>query len=190
MTVGFYLLMNCSFCTLDLDSDISFSQAIYTDMKEGGNTFEAIPFFMRCAALSQEVSDLKKERTRLVHDLSEEEERIIEMQRKIREFREEIQSVKLEAAWSRSKQNQMEVNLLSQHFGGDNRDEIISQNKKLKSDMQTETLLRQASQDRIREMEMEIDMLKIRVKTAEQEWKDSCKAVDELRKELAMAEVP
>jgi chromosome segregation ATPase len=159
-------------------------------MKEGGNTFEAIPFFTRCAALSQEVSDLKKERSRLVLDLSEEEERMIEMQRKIREYREEIQSVKLEAAWSRSKQNQMEVNLLSQHFGGDNRDEIIAQNKRLKSDMQTETLLRQASQDRIREMEMEIDMLKIRVKTAEQEWKDSCKAVDELRKELAMAEVP
>lgn len=78
--------------------------------------------------------------------------------------------------------------MLSQHFGGDNREELISQNKKLKADLHTEGLLRQASQDRIRELENDIDMLRIRVQTAEQEWKGSMKTLEHLRQELSMAE--
>ena len=68
-----------------------------------------LPFFSSQATLSQEVSDLKRERARLANELGDQEERVITLQRKIREFREEVQAVKLEAAWSRSKQSQMEV---------------------------------------------------------------------------------
>lgn len=71
--------------------------------------FEMSPYFSSTATLSQEVSDLKKERTRLMNEMGDQEEHIISLQRKIREFREELQSVKLEAAWARSKQSQMEV---------------------------------------------------------------------------------
>ena len=78
--------------------------------------------------------------------------------------------------------------MLSQHFGGDNREELISQNKKLRADLHTEGLLRQASQDRIRELENDVDMLRIRVQTAEQEWKVSMKSLEHLRQELSMAE--
>ena len=78
--------------------------------------------------------------------------------------------------------------MLSQHFGGDNREELISQNKKLRADLHTEGLLRQASQDRIRELENDVDMLRIRVQTAEQEWKGSMKTLEHLRQELSMAE--
>ena len=85
------------------------SQAIYSDFKEDGIVFEMSPFFSSTATLSQEVSDLKKERTRLVNDMGDQEEHIMALQRKIREFREEIQTVRLEAAWARSKQSQMEV---------------------------------------------------------------------------------
>jgi len=163
--------------------------SIYPDLCDSDqNVFDKVPFFARNAALVQEVSDLKKERGRLMQELSDEEESLIDLQRKVREYREEIQSVKLEAAWSRAKQNQEDLFLLSQKNGGDERQELMGQNKKLKSDMQTETLLRQAAQDRAREMQNDMDMLKIRVQTAEQEWKDSCRTVDSLRKELSIAQ--
>jgi hypothetical protein len=163
-------------------------QAIYPDLRSDTHksAFEMIPFFTHNETVSQEISDLKGERDRLLSDLSEQEERMIDVQRKVREYREEIQSVKIEAAWSRSKQNQMEVSLLSQHFGGDNREELISQNKKLSSELNTESLLKQAAQDRIRELQSDLDMLKIRVQTAEKEWKDACKTIDDLNKELSI----
>lgn len=163
--------------------------SIYPDMNASDvNVFDMVPFFAGNAALIQEVQDLKKERDRLLQEMSEEQETLIDLQRKVREYREEIQSVKIEAAWSRAKQNQEDVFLLSQKNGGDERQELLAQNKKIKSDMQTETLLRQAAQDRVREMQNDIDMLKIRIQTAEQEWKDSCKTVDSLRKELSIAQ--
>jgi hypothetical protein len=81
-----------------------------------------------------------------------------------------------------------QVSMLSQHFGGDNRQELVAQNKKLRADLHTEGLLRQASQDRIRELQNEADMIKIRVQTAENEWKHSVKTINNLRQELSMAE--
>ena len=78
--------------------------------------------------------------------------------------------------------------MLSQHFGGDNRQELVAQNKKLRADLHTEGLLFQASQDRIRELQNEADMIKIRVQTAENEWKHSVKTIYHLQQELSMAE--
>ena len=96
-------------CSKDSDTRHYPSQAIYSDFMEDVNVFEMVPFFSNKATLSLEVSDLKRERARLMNELGDQEERVIALQRKVREFREEVQSVKLEAAWSRSKQSQMEV---------------------------------------------------------------------------------
>ena len=163
-------------------------EAIYPNFKEDISVFEQVPCFAENAILLREVTDLKNERSRLANDLAEQEERIVDLQRKVREFRDEITSVKLDAAWERTKQNQLEVTLLSQNSGGDEMVELRFQHNKMKQDLQTEQLLRQAAQDKINTMRGEMDMLKIRIKTTEEEWKDATKTIHGLRQELDIAQ--
>ena len=164
--------------------------AIYPELEgklETKSVFERTPFFAANAALSKEVSDLKSERTSLWNELTEQENMLIDLRRKVREYREEVQTVKLEAAWQRSKQSRMEADQMALHFGDDNKHELMHQIKKLADENKTQLLIAEAAQGRIREIESEYAMLKMRAVTAESEWKAGSETIEGLRKELALA---
>ena len=73
------------------------------------------------------------------------------------------------------------------HFGDDNKHELMHQIKKLADENKTQLLIAEAAQGRIREIESEYAMLKMRAVTAESEWKAGSETIEGLRKELALA---
>eukprot|EP00284_Hemiselmis_tepida_P006227 CAMPEP_0174920002 /NCGR_PEP_ID=MMETSP1355-20121228/4047_1 /TAXON_ID=464990 /ORGANISM="Hemiselmis tepida, Strain CCMP443" /LENGTH=237 /DNA_ID=CAMNT_0016165293 /DNA_START=59 /DNA_END=768 /DNA_ORIENTATION=+ len=169
-------------------------RAVYVDFRDGASPFAMKPYFVAAQASAAESKDAARERDSLLNQLGERDEKIVLQKKIIRDLREESQTAKLDAAWTRTKQNNLEVQLLqrptTRHGASEEADEEAQQHqeavRKLTFDLKAVEKLLEGAQQRVRELEHDVEMANIRASAAEKEWRDASYGMDSLKKEIAM----
>lgn len=168
-------------------------RSIYVEFKEDTSAFAMKPYFVLAATSAGDCKDAFRERDSLVHQLQESSEKIVQQKQIIRELREESQAAKLDAAWTRTKVHNLEVQMAhaknAKGFMSDKEEDIFldltQQIKKLSFDLQAAEKMCEGAQLRVAELEHEVAMSQIQAKSAEKEWKQGSDEVDSLKREIA-----
>jgi hypothetical protein len=168
-------------------------RSIYVEYKDDTSPFAMKPYFVAAATSAGDCKDAFRERDALLNQINEKNEKIIEQKRVIRELREESQTAKLDAAWTKTKVDKLEVQIAQNRnakgFMSQEEDDIFQdlteKIKKLTFDLAMAEKMHEGAQGRMVELEHEVTVSKIRASSAEKEWKEASDNIDSLKREMA-----
>ena len=168
-------------------------RSIYVEYTDDTSPFAMKPYFVAAATSAGDCKDAFRERDALLNQINEKNEKIIDQKRMIRELREESQTAKLDAAWTKTKVNKLEVQIAqnrnSKGFMSAEEDDMFQdlseKIKKLTFDLAMAEKMHEGAQGRMVELEHEVTVAKIRASSAEKEWKEASDNIDSLKREMA-----